>query len=44
MCLQHGTVPAPGSSEGRSNLELGFLSGTVNAKKTRSAPIISVSC
>ena len=27
MCLQHGTVPAPGSSEGRSNFELGFLTG-----------------
>lgn len=33
MCLQHGTVPAPGSSESRSNFELGFLSGTVNAKE-----------
>lgn len=32
MCLQHGTVPAPGSSEGHSNFELGFLSGMVNAK------------
>ena len=36
MCLQHGTVPAPGSSEGRSNSELGFLSGMVMQQKKNS--------
>lgn len=31
MCLQHGTVPAPGSSEDRCNFELGVISGMVGA-------------